>query len=402
MKIAIVTRGELPVPNVKGGGAETLITALLDENEKYNNRITVFSVWDERAEIVSKKYKNTDFVFMPNKKRTFFDRVRTRVLNDFPRESPYSFSRVKNIIKNGDYDRIIIEHSPWQFPYFVKEFGEKVFLHLHNDWVNGDLEDIYKKRYEKAIRYSGGVIAVSQFLKNKILTVGNVDNSKIKVLYNATNIEKFAKKIEPEHIKNLKRELGIKEEDIVIVYSGRLCKEKGVLELIKAFENIVKTNNKVKLVIIGSVSYGETTADGYTKKIEDEVNRNEGKIIVTGFVDYDTIPLYYQIGDIQVIPSIWDEPFGLVAIEGAASGLPIVSTDTGGLKEIFNDYYGRIIKKDNIVHDLEVSINELVQQKELRAEYKEKSSQLIQKHSEYCYRSYYKNFLEIINNKKRN
>ena len=49
MKIAIVTSGVLPVPNVKGGGAETLITALLKENEKSNNQIVLYSIFDESA-----------------------------------------------------------------------------------------------------------------------------------------------------------------------------------------------------------------------------------------------------------------------------------------------------------------------------------------------------------------
>ena len=57
MKIAIVTRGELPIPNVKGGGVETLITALIKENEKSNNEMTVFSVYDEEAIEASKQYK---------------------------------------------------------------------------------------------------------------------------------------------------------------------------------------------------------------------------------------------------------------------------------------------------------------------------------------------------------
>ena len=59
----MVTQGALPVPNVRGGGAETLITALLRENEKSNNEITVYSIYDEEAEKETENYQKTKFKF---------------------------------------------------------------------------------------------------------------------------------------------------------------------------------------------------------------------------------------------------------------------------------------------------------------------------------------------------
>ena len=51
MKIAIITVGELPVPNIKGGGAETLVTQILDENEKVGKiEFVVYSIENEEAE----------------------------------------------------------------------------------------------------------------------------------------------------------------------------------------------------------------------------------------------------------------------------------------------------------------------------------------------------------------
>lgn len=395
MNIVIITNGTLPVPNVKGGGAETLVTALVSENEKNNNKMKVFSIANKEADEESKKYHNTFFYFMKNQKRTVIDRLRCRLLNDFPREHPYSFSKVYRQIKNSEIDKIIIENSPWQFPYFVKKFGEKVYLHLHNDWINESLDYKYRKRYINAINNSGGVIAVSQYLKERIKTVGLVDDNKIKVLYNATDVGLFLKKSNSSEINNLKSKLDIKESDIVLIYSGRLCKEKGVLELIKAFEKVEKYNATIKLVIIGSVSYGENTNDEYTEQIEKYVNNNHN-IITTGFVDYKEISKYYQIGDIQVIPSVWNEPFGLVAIEGAASGLPIISTDSGGLREIFENNYALVVDRNNIVDNLEKAITKLISNKDSRYYYIEKSKQLIKDHQEFDYKCYYKQFLNII------
>ena len=56
MKIAIVTRGSLPIPNVKGGGVETLISALMNENEKSENKMVVYSIYNEEAALRSEEY----------------------------------------------------------------------------------------------------------------------------------------------------------------------------------------------------------------------------------------------------------------------------------------------------------------------------------------------------------
>ena len=70
MKIAIVTSGGLPVPNVKGGGAQTLITAILDQNEiKGENEFVVFSS--------QKNIRSQDFIFCHKKKELL--KIKSRV-----------------------------------------------------------------------------------------------------------------------------------------------------------------------------------------------------------------------------------------------------------------------------------------------------------------------------------
>ena len=396
MKIAIVTKGGLPVPNVKGGGAETLITAFLKENEKSNNRITVFSIYDKQAQKETNSYKKTKFVYMNYKKRTFFDRLRSRIKKDFPRETPYSFSKVARIIKQGGFDKIIIENSPWQFPFFVKKFGEKTFLHLHNDWVNNDLELKYIKKYRKAINNSGGVIAVSKYIKERVQTIGGINHQKIQVLYNATDIKELKRRLPKEEEILIRKRHKIKDNDIVVLYTGRLCKEKGVLELIEAIEPIIQTNSNVKLLIVGSVSYGRTTVDDYTIEVSKYLDKYPNNIIATGFVDYKEAVKYYDIADLQVIPSMWEEPFGLVAIEGMAKGLPIISTDSGGLKEFIKDSGAIIVDRDNIVENIRKSLEVLIQNLEKREKMSSLALNIMEQNNKFDYSYYYDKYLEIL------
>lgn len=394
MKIAIVTRGELPIPNVKGGGVETLITALIKENEKSNNEMTVFSVYDEEAIEASKQYKKTKFVFLPFSERTIMDRIRARLLRDFPRESPLSFSKIAKIIEKEKFDKIVIEHSPWQFPFFVKKFGKKVSLHLHNDWINNNWSGNYAKRLRKAINDSNGVITISKFLEKRIMTLGKINSKKINLLYNATDVQLFSKVLDIKEKEKLKKELGFSGDDIVLIYSGRLCREKGVLELINAFNK--QNSSKLKLLIVGSVSFGKTTYDEYTDSLAKIIEKNSDRIKTTGYVAYEEMYRYYAIADIQVIPSVWEEPFGLVAIEGMCQGLPIICTNSGGLPEVVDDSCSIIIDMKKINLQLPLEIEKLTNDFMLRKNLGENSRKRVLQHREYCYKEFYNKFIELI------
>lgn len=396
MKIAIVTKGELPVPSVKGGGAETLITALVKENEKSDNEITVYSIYDEKAVEESKKYRNTKFIFLPYRKRTLIDRVRCRLFTDFPRETPISFSKVASDIKKKDFDKIVIEHSPWQFPFFVNKFGNKVSLHLHNDWINSSWKGKYANRFREAINNSAGVITISKYMESRVMTLGGVDRDKVKLLYNATDIKMFGQALSDFEYTNIRKQLGIKRSDTVLIYTGRLCQDKGVLELLEAYKRVSEKNQNIVLLIVGSVSYGETITDEYTQKVSEIVKQYPGKIIMTGFVPYKDVYKYYAISDIQIIPSMWEEPFGLVAIEGMSQGLPIICSDSGGLMEVIDNECGLVVHRDNIIEELRDAIDKLVTDKELQKQLGNEAKKRVESHKEYSYSKFYEDFIELL------
>lgn len=233
-------------------------------------------------------------------------------------------------------------------------------------------------------------------MKSRVETIQGVDSNKIQVLCNATDLELFSKQIADEERESIRSELGIKKEESLIIYTGRLCEDKGVVQLLCAFENICKRYDTVKLLIVGSVSYGKTTSDSYTDRIRDFIAKYPDKIVTTGFVPYEQIYKYYSIADIHVIPSMWEEPFGLVAIEGMAVGLPIISTDSGGLVEIFDDDCAIIVKRSNIVSELENAIEGLLTDKEKCRKLGAKAKDKIKRHKEYSYAEYYNRFIEMI------
>ena len=84
------------------------------------------------------------------------------------------------------------------------------------------------------------------------------------------------------------------------------------------------------------------------------------RIVFTGFVPYSMVPGYLKIADIAVIPSQWEEPFGLTCLEAMAMGLPIIATNRGGIPEILKDHFAIVLQTgSDFVKNLSERIVEL-------------------------------------------
>ncbi len=112
------------------------------------------------------------------------------------------------------------------------------------------------------------------------------------------------------------------------VFVGRLISEKGVLELLDCFSKVNNKLPKSRLVILGS---GELKLAIKSKIAKLHLNN---AIVFLGAHSQDQIAEYYSAADLVLVPSIWEEPFGLVALEGFASGAPVLANDVGGLGQI--------------------------------------------------------------------
>ena len=72
----------------------------------------------------------------------------------------------------------------------------------------------------------------------------------------------------------------------------------------------------------------------------------ENQVIHVGYINNDELYKYYQIADMQAVPSMWEEAAGLVAIEGMASGLPLVVTRSGGMVEYVDEKCALTVDKE--------------------------------------------------------
>lgn len=141
-----------------------------------------------------------------------------------------------------------------------------------------------------------------------------------------------------------------RKDDIVITYAGRLIKEKGILNLIEAFEKLDKQLN-VKLVIAGDGDLLEMIRHKYTYP--------SSKIELLGRLDYDHVMSLYKRTDIFVHPSLYPEGLPTSLLEAGLMECAIIATPKGGTEEVIIDSkHGTIV--DGTVGSIDESLVALV------------------------------------------
>ncbi|GKU84894.1 glycosyltransferase family 4 protein [Niallia sp. NCCP-28] len=359
MKIAFVCNEVKPVPSVEGGAVETLVDLLIANNEKDKKvHIDVYSKYNEKAKLKSKSISNTNFYFVKSNSKV--DKI-YNIFNMFFRKlkikkyfSSYLFNLV-GILSKNEYDWIIVENRPLYIKEIVKNSKRaKIALHLHNDTVSR--ENYYSKyviqKYDK-------ILCVSNYIYNRVVEVNEKNKDKAVVLENRIDVNQFQKN--EDNIYYLRKKYNISSNETILLYHGRVIEEKGVLELVAAFNKALTENSLLRLCILGNV-----TQDSYGEKINNIIQQLPvDKVIMMGYVEYEELPKYLQGADIIVLPSLWHEPFGLTIVESMAMSKPVISTAVGAIPEILSNNCGILIKKNNeIIDNLALEILALVKSRE--------------------------------------
>lgn len=358
-EIVIITNGTLPVPAVKGGAAENLLQTFLKYNDLYNDfKIVVFSIKDEKAVELSKKYKNTKFVHINSKSifykigravRFFLNRSKLfKVKNQFI----YSVTKSKETLNNTDL--ILIECNPNYASFLKTKTNKPIGLHLHNDYLNID----YKIESKRKVKHLDFVICVSKYIQNRVKIIFP-KKDKVSFVYNGIDLKRFHE-INLDENKRLKEKFKIKSDEKVIIFTGRIQESKGIMLLMEVFLEVSKNHN-IKLLIIGASVFEGSKKTKFIKDLESLSEKVADKIIFTGYVDYSEIHNYYHLADFCVLPSLATEALALTSLEALASSLPVILTDAGGMPETITSKCGFVLKRDSeIKNELTKAIKRLL------------------------------------------
>lgn len=401
--VCVIIPTNLPVPAIMGGAVESLTTLFLNENEIHKDmQIILITSWAPGIEKEAEKYEMCKFYYIKTpyiikKVINAFNYFYGKITGEYDHLPSYFHHKTKKILNNIDADCVVVEHGIYKhFGYLNKMFDRnKLYLHIHGI---GTLPD---KMTQKIY---GNIIGVSDY----VVEMWKKDyseqfNTNFFTCYNGINSDLFGKKLSEIERKKLRDEFGVKSTDLLVIYCGRIVEIKGVFELVSA---VLKIEEGVKLMIVGSPNFKDKKASQYLKKIIRTCN-NSDKVFFTGYVDNSLLFKYYQIADIQAIPSLCDEGAGLVGIEGMMSGLPLIITNSGGLVEYTNDKVAFILDKkdamnneqdkEKLITDLKNTISEVVNNKEKIKKMKEEALSLSMKFSNENYYHRLEEILGIIN-----
>ena len=368
MKIAILTCGILPIPAVQGGAVENLIDFYLEyNNQKRLHDITIYSPWDHKVEkhpALASDINHYIYIDVTSLKariaRKMYGHLYSGEYYNYFIE--YYFEKVYAKLKKQEYDYILLENCPG-YAYKLSQRGYKnLLLHLHNELLHST------SRYHNEIFNSlTKILTVSDYIKERVATIQPSD--KIKTIYNGIDLKNFSPK---ETTLVSRKDIGLSEKDFVIIYSGRINHEKGISELVDAMLNL-RDIPQIRLMVLGSSFFDNAkNEDEFVHSLKNRAKEIENKIVFTGFIPYNQVPDYLQLADIAVLPSMWEEPFGLTIVESMAVGLPLITTRSGGIPEICKDV-ATIVDRDNIVDNLVLAILDLYEHPEKRKQMGEAS-----------------------------
>lgn len=204
--------------------------------------------------------------------------------------------------------------------------------------VHGKKAIFYKKiRKNKRIEQrmyslSHHVVCLCNSTYHILQDVYHVPTEKLSIISNGIDASCFNDVNEQRQ--SLRQELGISPDEVVLLFSGRVVKEKGIFHLLDAFETLWKENHKLRLIIAGyTVSYQD-----YTTHMPKSISH----VTFTGSIPRKTIYKWYKAADIGVLPT-YTEQCSYTGLEMMASRLLVVSTNGNGVCDMFDDSCALII-----------------------------------------------------------
>ncbi|MEM2369302.1 MAG: glycosyltransferase family 4 protein [Candidatus Bathyarchaeia archaeon] len=182
------------------------------------------------------------------------------------------------------------------------------------------------------------VIVTSYAMKSELEQHFRLPREKVDVAPNGIDVSKYEINVDRD---NVKRRLGIDPSERIVLFIGRLVPQKGVEYLIMAAPKIFERHPETRIIVVGN---------GWIKDRLQGLAYSTGyphRIMFLGFLSDQDLTELTMSSDVLVIPSVY-EPFGIVALEGMAAGVPVVASNVGGLAEIIeHDRTGFLAYKES-------------------------------------------------------
>lgn len=394
IRMCIVGLDKFPIPAIKGGAIERGVTRMMDLNEKIQlYDLAVITIKDPDLENVVNKYKHCRIIQIEQGRflktvMLIYRIIRKLSRHKLPLKTAYMHQVNKCLLKEN-YDVVRFATSNEQVAELNDKVKSLVLYSLASDYLTMQSYGI-RKILQRVDYFIAG-----PYLKSRIMSMLGVPEDKI--ILSSFSIDSTIP--DNDTIQNIRKEIrvkhGIGEEELVMLYVGRLSREKGPLQLIQAMQKV----DNCQLIVVGGANFSSNEKTEYVNSLYEEAEKCPKKVIFTGYVEnHDDVRKYMYAADMACVPSIGNEAGSIALLEFRVASLPTVISDKGGM----NDHAGgnAVIAKcdEQYVEHLTEAIHKICNDDEYRRALACEARKGLENHTpEASYKNRYKEIKEKLN-----
>jgi glycogen synthase len=200
-------------------------------------------------------------------------------------------------------------HRPWK----VEQLGSAYHA---TTWIE-------RTAYENA----DGVIAVSKAMKQDVQNLYGVSPDRVRVIHNGIDLDEYRPRQAPTTV----REVGVDPEIPIVLFVGRITRQKGILHLVRAIRHL---QPGVQVVLCAGAPDTDAIAQEMTTLVDEAKREAAAKVIwIPEMLPKEVVIALYSHAAVFVCPSVY-EPFGIINLEAMACETPVIAAEVGGIPEI--------------------------------------------------------------------
>jgi glycosyltransferase involved in cell wall biosynthesis len=305
-----------PIPPQKGAAVEQWMDAVAHRISRYEPHL-VSVPHPSRPDSEAQGHVHYRRIRMGN--------VYKRLFRKLTRLDPYSYTdRIIRYARSISPAILHMHNAPQFVDAMARGLPEaKIILHMHNEKTD-------------AVRTRVAALAgCSGYIRNWYQARG-FPAERFAVLDNGVDIAAHASVRSSQTLHDLRKRHDIPAERFVVLYVGRISPEKGPDLAAHAMQHL--DPRCFHLVLVGEWPQGSVHKSERVRHAED-LREQLGKVphTIVGAVPPQQMPGIYALGDVLLVPSKFEEPFSMVAIEAMAAGLPVMALKKGGMPEYMVD-----------------------------------------------------------------
>ncbi len=313
MKVLVIVPEQLPIPPVEGGSVESCTHNIFRRMARTDD-ITLICCTHPKLPVTSKlaggRYRIVRVPYA-NKRSSYIRAALSKV-------------------KGERFDLIQVENRPTFIPHVRKAFpNSTIVLSLHSLTFMSRLS---RKRANAILRQVDGVTTVVSFLSQTMKRRYPRHAHKFKSAILGVDTEKF-------HTRSAAFQRKLRKKWKVngtynVLFVGRIVPKKGLHILLKAVAKVKKREGKTRLIAVGASWPGHKQETAYMRKVRLLSRRLGVPIRFTRYIPPSRVQDMYQLGDVFVCPTQYQEGFCTVNSEAMASGIPVIASKRGGIQEV--------------------------------------------------------------------